>query len=128
MSRLRKLSHAIWHCQYHLVWVPTYRYRVLQGMVGGEVHNCIHVSCGQLGCEVIEMNVQPDHVHLVRMVPPKVSISSLMGTLKGRTAIRVFKQFPYLKKKPSWGNDFWAKGYCVDTVSLDAEMIRKYVK
>jgi len=62
------------------------------------------------------------------MVPPKVSISDLMGTVKGRTAIRVFKQFPYLKGKPYWGNHFWAKGYCVDTVGLDAEMIRKYVQ
>ncbi|MFC1833540.1 IS200/IS605 family transposase [Thermodesulfobacteriota bacterium] len=128
MSRFRKLSHAIWHCQYHVVWVPKYRYRVLQGMVAQEVHNCIHVFCGQLGCEIVEMSIQPDHVHFVCMVPPKVSISDLMGTFKGRTAIRVFKQFPYLKKKPYWGNHFWAKGYCVDTVDLDAEMIRKYVK
>ena len=128
MSRFRKLSHAIWHCQYHLVWVPKYRYRVLEGMVGREVHNCIQVFCGRLGCEVVELNVQPDHVHLISMVPPKVSISDLTGTVKGRTAIRVFKQFPYLKRKPYWGNHFWAKGYCVDTVGLDAEMIRKYVK
>lgn len=62
------------------------------------------------------------------MVPPKVTISTLMGTLKGHTAIRVSKQFPYLKKKPYWDNHFWAQGYCVDTVGLDAEMIRKYVK
>ena len=62
------------------------------------------------------------------MVPPKVSISELVGTLKGRSAIRVFKQFPYLKEKPYWGNHFGAPGYCVDTVGLDAEMIRAYVK
>lgn len=61
-------------------------------------------------------------------VPPKQSISELMGALKGRTAIRVFKQFPYLKKKPYWGNHFWAKGYCVDTVGLNEEMIKRYVK
>jgi putative transposase len=62
------------------------------------------------------------------MVPPKVSISDLMGILKGRTAIRIFNQFPYLKRKPYWGNHFWAKGYCVDTVGLDSEMVQKYVK
>ena len=62
------------------------------------------------------------------MVPPKVSISDLMGTLKGRTAIRIFKQFAYLKKKPYWGNHFWAPGYCVDTIGLNEEIIRKYVK
>ncbi len=83
---------------------------------------------GQKGCEVIELNVQEDHIHLLVMVPPKVSISELVGTLKGRTAIRVFKQFGYLKQKPYWGNHLWARGYCVDTVGLDAEMIRRYVK
>ena len=83
---------------------------------------------GQKGCEVVELNVQRDHVHLLVMVPPKVSISELVGVLKGRTAIRVFKHFPYLKQKPYWGNHFWARGYCVDTVGLDAEMIRRYVK
>jgi len=81
-----------------------------------------------LECEVIELNVQRDHVHLISMVPPKVSISDLLGTLKGRTAIRVFKRFSNLKKKPYWGNHFWARGYCVDTVGINAEMIRKYVQ
>lgn len=128
MSRFRKLSHAIWHCQYHIIWVPKYRYRVLKGVVKVEVTTCIHIFLGQNGCEVIELNVQPDHVHLVCFVPPKISISSLMGILKGRTAIRVFKQFPYLKDKPYWGNHFWSRGYCVDTVGLDAEMIRNYVR
>ena len=128
MSRFRKLSHAIWYCQYHMVWVPKYRYRVLTGPVGREVYTCIQLFCGQKGCEVVELNVQPEHVHLLVMVPPKVSISDLVGILKGRTAIRVFKQFPHLKKKPYWGNHFWAPGYCVDTVGLNEEMIRKYVK
>ena len=61
-------------------------------------------------------------------MPPKISISDLVGTLKGRTAIRVFNKFKYLKEKTYWGNHFWAKGYCVDTVGLNEEMIRKYVK
>ena len=128
MSRFHKLSHAIWHCQYHLVWVPKYRYRILKGAVGQEVSTCIHVFAQQKECEVVELNVQVDHVHLLVLVPPKVSISELVGTLKGRSAIRVFKRFPYLKEKPYWGNHFGARGYCVDTVGLDAEMIRKYVK
>ena len=67
-------------------------------------------------------------MHLIVMVPPKISISDYLGIVKGRTAIRVFNKFRKLKKKPYWGNHFWAKGYCVDTVGLDAEMIRKYVK
>ncbi len=77
--------------------------------------------------QVVELNIRSDHVHLIIKVPPKVSISRLMGTLKGRSAIRVLKQFPQLKQKPSWGNPFWARGYCVDTIGLDGEMIRKYV-
>ena len=100
----------------------------LTGEVGQEVKSCIQVFSGQLGCEVVELNIQQDHIHLISNVPPKVSISKFMGTLKGRTAIRVFSKFPYLKDKPYWGNHFWAPGYCVDTVGLDAEMIRKYVK
>ena len=62
------------------------------------------------------------------MVAPKTSISEYVGTVKGRTAIRVFNKFRDLKNKPYWGNHFWARGYCVDTVGLDAEMIIKYVK
>ncbi len=96
--------------------------------VAFEVSKSIRIYAEWLGCELVELNVQPDHVHLLVKVPPKVSISKLMGTVKGRTALQIFRQFPYLKQKPYWGNHFWAKGYCVDTVGVDAEMIRKYVK
>ncbi len=128
MSRFSKLSHVLWHCQYHIIWVPKYRYRVLTGDVGFQVMKTVRVFAERLGCEIVELNVQADHVHLLINVPPKVSISKLLGTVKGKTAIQVFRQFPYLKKKPYWGNHFWAKGYCVDTVGVDAEMIRQYVK
>lgn len=127
MSRFSKLSHVLWCCQYHIVWVPKSRYRALRGPVGEEVHNCIHVFAGRLGCVIIELNVQQDHVHLLVKIPPKVSISEFMGSVKGQTAIRVFKKFPYLRERPYWGNHFWANGYCVDTVGLDTEMIRKYI-
>ncbi len=128
MSRFNKASHVLWHCQYHLVWVPKYRFRILKSQVGREVYRSVMTFCGQLKCEVVELNVQVDHVHLLVKVPPKLSISELMGILKGRTAIRLFNKFPYLRKKPFWGNHFWAKGYCVDTVGLDAEMVQRYVK
>lgn len=128
MSRFQKIAHVLWHCQFHLIWVPKYRYRILEGTVKEEVSNCIQVFVGRLGCGVDELNVQKDHVHLIVKVVPKVSISQLMGTVKGRTAIRVFKKFPYLKNKPYWGNHFWAPGYCVDTVGVTEEMIRQYVK
>ncbi len=128
MSRFRKLSQTLWHCQYHIVWVPKYRFRVLKGAIAEEVATCIQIFSEQLGCEVIEMNVQEDHVHLLVMIPPKVSVSGLVGTIKGRTAIRVLNRFRKLKEKPYWGNHLWARGYCVDTVGLDSEMIQKYVK
>ena len=128
MSRFRKLSQTIWHCQYHIVWVTKYRFKILTGKIAIEVENCVRAFSEQQSCEILELNVQIDHVHVVVMVPPKVSISDFVGTVKGRTAIRVLNKFRHLKKKPYWGNHFWTKGYCVDTVGLDSEMIRKYVK
>lgn len=128
MSRFRKLTHTIWHCQYHIVWVPKYRFRILSGDVGTEVRRCTRSFSERLQCEVVELNIQNDHVHLLVMIPPKVSVSNYVGTIKGRTAIRVFNKFRHLKHRPYWGNHFWAKGYCADTVGLDEEKIRKYVK
>lgn len=128
MSRFSKLSQTLWHCQYHIIWVPKFRYRVLEGKIATEVSNCIRAFSEQQRAEIVELNVQVDHVHLLVKVPPKVSISNYVGTIKGRTAIRVLNKFKQLKKKPYWGNHLWARGYCVDTVGVDAEMIRKYVK
>ena len=128
MSRFRKLSQSIWHCQYHIVWVPKYRHRILKGEIAKDVENLIRAYSNQQKCEIIELNVQIDHVHLLVMIPPKISISTYVGSLKGRVAIRILNKFKRLKQKPYWGNHFWAKGYCVDTVGVDSEMIRKYVK
>ncbi|HBM2982330.1 TPA: IS200/IS605 family transposase, partial [Klebsiella michiganensis] len=88
----------------------------------------IRISSEQLGIEVVELNVQIDHVHLLVKVPPRLSISHVIGHLKGKTALRLFSKFPYLRKNKLWGNHFWARGYCVDTVGINEEMIRKYVK
>ena len=128
MSRFRRLSQSIWHCQYHIVWVPKYRHRILRGELAKDVENLIRADSNQQKCEIIELNVQIDHVHLLVMIPPKISISTYVGRLKGKVAIRILNKFKRLKQKPYWGNHFWAKGYCVDTVGLDSEMIRKYVK
>lgn len=128
MSRFQKLSQTIWHCQYHIVWVPKYRYRILHGEIAREVENLIRAFSHQLKCEIIELNVQIDHVHLLVMIPPKVSISNYMRAIKGRTAIRILNRFKKLRQKPYWGNHFWSRDYYVDTADLDGEMIRKYVK
>ncbi len=93
MSCFRKLSQSIWHCQYHIVFVPKYRYKILVGEVAKETERCIRAFVDQQGGSIIELNVQLDHVHLLVMVPPKISISNFVGTLKGRTAIRIFNKF-----------------------------------
>ncbi len=98
MSRYNQASHVFWRCQYHIVWTPKYRFRILKNNVGKEVYRCINVYCNQLGCEVVELNVQVDHVHLVVKIPPKLSISKLMGVLKGKIALKLFSKFPYLRK------------------------------
>jgi putative transposase len=128
MSRFSKLSHVIRCCKYHIVWTPKYRYKVLTGEVKNEVEYCIRLFASQKGGKIEELNVQRDHVHLIVSIPPKVSVSDMVGVLKGRTAIRVFSKFKKLKERPYWGNHFWAKGYCVVTIGLNIEMITKYVK
>jgi putative transposase len=128
MSRFRKLTQTIWCCQYHFVWSTKYRFKILTGKVAQEVERCVRAFSEQQWCEIIEINIQVDHVHLIVMIPPKIRVSDFMGTIKGRTAIRIFNKFRKLKQKPYWGNHFWSRGYCVDTIGLDSEMIRKYVK
>ena len=128
MSKYKKLSHVIYKCDYHIVWVPKYRLRILKGAIKTLVESDIRSLCEWKSCDVQELNVQEDHVHLLVSVPPKVSISKLMGVLKGKIAIKLFKSYPKLKQKPYLGNHFWARGYFVSTVGLDEEMIRKYVK
>ena len=80
--------------------MPKYRHRILTGPVGDEVGNCIRAFSEQKEIEILEMNVKPDHVHLLTMIPPKISVSDYCGLVKGRTAIRVFNKFRNLKKKP----------------------------
>lgn len=98
MSSYRSSAHVFWRCKYHLVWTPKYRYKILTGAVGKELYRSIYILCNMKDCEVLELNVQSDHVHLVVMMPPKLSISTLMGVLKGRSAIRLYNKFPHIRK------------------------------
>jgi len=79
------------------------------------------------GIEVLEVNVQEDHVHMVVTIPPKYAVSQYMGFLKGKMALRLFDRYPELRRR-YWGQHVWSRGYCVSTVGLDEEQIRKYVK
>jgi REP element-mobilizing transposase RayT len=100
VSRHKKVSHTIWHCQYRIVCVLTYRYSILTGPIREWVHGGIQSLCRYAGCEVPQLNVQHDHAHLIVMVPPKLSISGFMGRLKGQTSIKLFKRFKELRKSP----------------------------
>ena len=128
MSKYRKQTHVIYKCDYHIVWVPKYRYRILTGAVKEAVEHDIRMLSEWKGCEIAELNVQADHIHVVVSIPPKVSVSEYMGTVKGKLAIKLFKSYPQLKKKPYWGNHFWSRGYFVSTVGIDEDKIRRYVK
>ena len=128
MQKWKKQSHVIYQCKYHIVWVPKYRFRVLSGQLGEFVEESLKLLCEWKKIEILELSIREDHVHMIIDVPPRLSISTVMGVLKGKTAIKIFQKFPSLKKKPYWGNHFWARGYCVSTIGMDEEKIRRYVK
>ena len=127
MPKYRKLSHAIYCCEYHIVWVPKYRFRILSGAVKELLDEWIRQISEWKGVEIIELTICTDHIHLVASIPPKLSISDYMGILKGKTAIKIFKSFWGLKLRPYWGNHFWARGYFVSTIGIDEEKIKRYV-
>ena len=127
-QRFRKLSQSLYECKYHIVFCPKYRYRILKEIIGETVRQLVYQLCKQKEqIEVLELNVQPDHVHLVVSIPPKYSVSEFMGYLKGKMALRLFQQYESLGRR-YWGRHLWARGYCVSTIGLGEEKIRKYVQ
>jgi len=128
MAKWKRLAHVVYQCSYHIVWTPKYRFRILEGDVAKAVEDKIRTIYEWKDIEVLELSVMKDHVHMVVTIPPRESISEVMGILKGKTAIALFKGKPGLKKKPYWGNHFWSRGYCVTTIGMDEEKIRRYVK
>ncbi len=126
MNRFKKLAHVVWDCKYHVVWCPKYRFRILKGDIAKSIREIIRQLCEWRKIEILAGNVQRDHVHMVISFPPKYSVAEVIGFLKGKSAIKVFDRHLDLKKR-YWGRHFWAKGYCVSTVGLDEEQIKKYV-
>jgi len=127
-QQFKRLSHTIYECKYHVVFCPKYRYRIFKDEIGKYVERQIHELCRQKEqIEVLELNVQPDHVHLVASLPPKYAVSEFMGYLKGKMALRLFQRYESLGRR-YWGRHLWARGYCVSTIGLDEEQIRKYVQ
>ena len=110
------------------MFCPKYRYKIFKGEVADYVREQIYKLCGEKEkIEVLELNVQIDHVHLVVLIPPKYAISSVMGYLKGKLSLGMIQRYERLGKR-YWGRHLWSRGYCVSTVGLDEEQIRKYVR
>ena len=127
-TQYKKLSHSIWLCQYHITFCPKYRYKILEGKAEVFVRNNIYRLCGQKDqISIEEINIQPDHIHLIISIPPKYAVSEIMGFLKGKLALKLFQEQKNLTRQ-YWGRHLWARGYCVSTIGLDEERIRKYVK
>ena len=127
-SPYKRLSHSVWLCTYHIVFCPKYRYKILDGKAEVFVRNTLYRLCGQKDQVTIdEINIQSDHVHMVISIPPKYAVSDIMGFLKGKVALKLFQEQKSLTKI-YWGRHLWARGYCVSSVGLNEDQIRKYVK
>jgi putative transposase len=125
--QFKRLAHSIYECKYHVVFCPKYRYRVLRDEVAEYTQQQVYRLCQQKDkVEVLELNVQADHVHMSVSIPPKYAVSSFMGYLKGKLAIRLFDRYEKLGRR-YWGRHLWSRGYCVSTIGLDKDKIRKYV-
>ena len=127
-KRFKRLSHSIYECKYHIVFCPKYRYRIFTDDIAEYTRQQFHQLCRQKELlEILELNVKSDHIHLVMSIPPKYSVSNVMGYLKGKLALKLFERYEQLGRR-YWGRHLWTRGYCVSTVGLDEEKIRLYVK
>lgn len=127
-KRFRKLSHTLYECKYHIVFCPKYRFRIFKDEIAEYAKQQAYILMGQKELvEMMELNVQEDHIHLVAWIPPKYSVSSIMGFLKGKLSLRLFQRYERVGKR-FWGRHLWARGYCVSTVGLTEQQIRAYVK
>lgn len=121
------LSHTRWDCQYHIVFTPKYRRKAIFGKIRSDIGKYLRRLCEYKGVEIVEANACSDHIHMLIKVPPKISISSLMGYLKGKSALMIFDAHANLKY--NYGNrHFWAEGYYVSTVGLNKNTIKKYIR
>ena len=125
MKDWKTQSHVRWDCKYHVVFISKYRQRAIYGEVRKKIGGIIRELCRQKGVELLEGHAMPDNIHLLLCIPPKFSVANTVGFIKGKSAIRIHRVI--LGTKRMTGLSFWATGYCVSTVGLDEEMIKKYV-
>ena len=125
MKDINSLSHSKWRCQYHIVFAPKYRRQVIYQEIKADIGQILRKLCEQKGVEIIEANACPDHIHMLISIPPKYSVSQIMGYLKGKSSLMIFDRHANLKYK--YGNrHFWARGYFVDTVGRNKKAIKAY--
>lgn len=123
----KSLSHTKWNCKYHIIWIPKFRRKIIYGKYRREIGQIIRQLCEYKGIQIIEAHACIDHIHMLVKIPPKYSVSNIMGYLKGKSALMIFDRFANLKYK--FGNrHFWARGYYVSTVGLNEATIKKNIR
>jgi len=121
------LAHSKWNCKYHIVFAPKFRRQVIYGRIKTDIGKILRQLCAQKGVEIIEANLCSDHVHMLVSIPTKISVSSFMGYIKGKSSLMIFDRHANLKYK--YGRrQFWCKGYYVDTAGKDAKKVKEYIQ
>ena len=121
------LAHTSWNCKYHIVFAPKYRRRVIYGQLKEEIGKILRDLCQRKGIMIHEACACPDHIHMLISIPPKFSVSEVMGYLKGKSSLIIFERHANLKYKYG-SRHFWCRGYFVDTVGKNAKKIEEYIK
>ena len=124
---INSLDHTTWRCQYHVVFAPKYRRLEIYGAIKADIGKILRQLCQQKGVEIIEAEACPDHIHMLISIPPKYSVSQIMGFLKGKSSLMIFDRHANLKYK--YGNrHFWARGYYVDTIGRNKKQVQEYIR
>ena len=126
-NEIRHTAHSTYRCQYHIVFAPKYRRKVIYGKLREDIGQILRKLCEQKGVEIIEANAMPDHIHMLVSVPPYLSIAQFMGYIKGKSTLMIFDRHANLKYKYG-SRHFWCRGYYVDTVGRNEKVIREYIK
>lgn len=124
---IHSLSHTKWNCKYHIVFAPKYRRKVFYGSKRLEIGAILRELCNWKEVNIIEAEVCPDHIHMLVEIPPKMSVSSFMGFLKGKSSIMIYERWGNVKYKYR-NRQFWCRGYYVDTVGKNAKKIEEYIR
>ena len=128
MSELyQSLSHSKWDCKYHVIFVPKYRRKTMFLELRQYLGPVFHELARQKECQIIEGHLLVDHVHMCIEIPPKYAVSSVIGFLKGKSAIAIARRFKG-KQRNFEGENFWARGYAVSTVGFEEEVVRRYIR